>query len=158
MLIGTYEKRRRAVVAERDTPWDFAHELLPPDLDRIAPASKWASSVFRARAGRDQEIVNGPFTFAPDGNPLIGPVRGMSNYWVACGVMAGFSQGGGVGIALANWMIDGEPASTCGRWTLRASATGRPWPTRTPRFARTIRAASASASRTRNCRRRGRCG
>jgi dimethylglycine dehydrogenase len=33
----------------------------------------------------------------------------MTNYWVACGVMAGFSQGGGVGLALSNWMADGDP-------------------------------------------------
>jgi len=54
-------------------------------------------------------MINGPFTFAPDGNPVIGPVRGMTNYWSACGVMAGFSQGGGVGMALANWMVNGDP-------------------------------------------------
>ena len=54
-------------------------------------------------------LFRSPFTFAPDGNPLIGPIRGLTNYWVACGVMAGFSQGGGVGLALANWMIDGDP-------------------------------------------------
>ena len=33
----------------------------------------------------------------------------MRNYWSACGVMAGFSQGGGVGLMLAQWMIEGEP-------------------------------------------------
>ncbi len=54
-------------------------------------------------------MINGPFTFAPDGNPLIGPVKGLKNFWVACGVMAGFSQGGGVGLALSNWMIGGDP-------------------------------------------------
>lgn len=31
--------------------------------------------------------VNGAFTFTPDGNPIVGPVRGLKNYWVACGVM-----------------------------------------------------------------------
>src|SRR5690606_1604432 len=45
----------------------------------------------------------------PDGNPLVGPVPGVRNYWSACAVMAGFLQGGGVGKALAEWMIDGEP-------------------------------------------------
>ena len=40
---------------------------------------------------------------------MIGPVKGLKNFWVACGVMAGFSQGGGVGLALANWMIEGDP-------------------------------------------------
>ena len=41
---------------------------------------------------------------------MIGPVPGMRNYWVAVGVMAGFCQGGGVGLTLAEWMIDGEPS------------------------------------------------
>ena len=109
MLMGTYEK---ACVpwSEKVTPWDFGHELLPPDLDRLAPSLEVAFEHFPpfAEAGIKQ-IINGPFTFAPDGNPLVGPVRGLQNYWSACGVMAGFSQGGGVGLALANWMIDGDP-------------------------------------------------
>ncbi|MBA2255519.1 MAG: FAD-dependent oxidoreductase, partial [Chloroflexi bacterium] len=56
-----------------------------------------------------KRVINGPFTFAPDGNPLVGPVRGLPNYWVACAVMAGLSQGGGVGLALATWMTQGDP-------------------------------------------------
>ena len=109
MLIGTYEKAG-VPWSQRETPWDFTHELLSPDLDRIAGSLEVGFRHFPAleRAGI-KRIVNGPFTFAPDGNPLIGPIRGMRNYWVACGVMAGFSQGGGVGLALANWMTDGDP-------------------------------------------------
>ena len=34
---------------------------------------------------------------------------GLTNYWTACAVMAGFSQGGGVGLALSNWMVHGDP-------------------------------------------------
>src|SRR6185437_3395230 len=56
-----------------------------------------------------RKAVNGPFTFAPDGNPLVGPVRGVRNYWVACAVMAGFSQGGGIGLVLSRWMTQGDP-------------------------------------------------
>ncbi len=41
---------------------------------------------------------------------MIGPVPGMRNYWTAVGVMAGFCQAGGVGLCLAEWMIDGEPS------------------------------------------------
>jgi dimethylglycine dehydrogenase len=109
MLIGTYEKAG-VPWAVRDTPWNFTHELLPPDLERITPSLEVGFQHFPPleRAGI-KRIVNGPFTFAPDGNPLIGPIRGLSNYWVACGVMAGFSQGGGVGLALSNWMIQGDP-------------------------------------------------
>jgi dimethylglycine dehydrogenase len=35
---------------------------------------------------------------------------GLRNYWAACAVMAGFSQGGGVGLTLAEWMVEGEPS------------------------------------------------
>jgi len=109
MLMGTYEK---ACVpwSEQNTPWEFGHELLEPDLDRIAPSLEVGFQHFPAfqNAGIRQ-IINGPFTFAPDGNPLIGPVQGMTNYWSACAVMAGFSQGGGVGLALSNWIVDGDP-------------------------------------------------
>ncbi|MGT2466902.1 hypothetical protein ACVOMV_21145 [Mesorhizobium atlanticum] len=38
-------------------------------------------------------------------------MRGLPGFWVACGVMAGFSQGGGVGLALSNWMIEGDPGA-----------------------------------------------
>ncbi len=109
MLMGTYEQAGRPWALE-STPWDFDTELLPPDIDRIAPSLEVGFRHFPAfaKAGIKQ-VINGPFTFAPDGNPLIGPVRGLSNYWAAVGVMAGFSQGGGVGLALANWMVDGDP-------------------------------------------------
>jgi dimethylglycine dehydrogenase len=109
MLIGTYEKNG-VPWSERSTPWDFTHALLPPDLDRIAASLEVGFRHFPAleRAGI-KRIVNGPFTFAPDGNPVVGPIRGLANYWVAVGVMAGFSQAGGVGLALSNWMVHGDP-------------------------------------------------
>ncbi len=109
MLMGTYEKANKPW-SEQVTPWDFGHELLEPDIDRIAPSLEVGFRHFPAfqKTGIKQ-IINGPFTFAPDGNPLVGPVRGLPGFWVACGVMAGFSQGGGVGLALSNWMVHGDP-------------------------------------------------
>ena len=109
LLLGTYEKDCRPW-AEHTTPADFSHELLEPDLDRIAPSLEVAFQHFPAvgRAGI-KRVINGPFTFAPDGNPLVGPVPGLRNFYVACGVMAGFSQGGGVGLTLANWIVEGDP-------------------------------------------------
>jgi dimethylglycine dehydrogenase len=111
MLLGTYEK---ACVpwSPRTTPWDFGQDLLANDLERIAPSLEVGFRHFPAmeKAGI-KKIVNGPFTFAPDGNPLIGPIKGLKNFWVACGVMAGFSQGGGVGLSLANWMVHGDPGA-----------------------------------------------
>jgi len=110
MLLGTYEPRGTPWKVA-GTPWDFGHELLPHDLDRIAERLEMSFERIPAigEAGI-KDIINGPFTFGPDGNPMIGPVPGMTNYWCAVGVMAGFCQGGGVGLTMAEWMMDGEPS------------------------------------------------
>ncbi len=109
MLLGTYESAATPW-SPRETPWDFGQDLLQPDLERIAPSLEIGFRHFPALQHTGiRKIVNGPFTFSPDGNPLVGPVRGLRNYWCACAVMAGFSQGGGVGLALSNWMVDGDP-------------------------------------------------
>ena len=76
MVLGTYEK---ACVpwSPNNTPWDFGQELLPPDLDRIAPSLEVGFRHFPAFENVGiKQVINGPFTFAPDGNPLVGPVRG----------------------------------------------------------------------------------
>ena len=111
ILMGTYEQDCR-VWSPDTTPWDFNMQLLPDDLERLAPHLEIGFKHFPAvgRAGI-KKVVNGPFTFAPDGNPLIGPVRGLRNFWSACGVMAGFAQGGGVGLALSRWMAEGDPGA-----------------------------------------------
>ena len=111
MLLGTYE-RAGVPWSPRETPWDFTQSLLPNDLERIAPSLEVGFQHFPALGEVGiRKVVNGPFTFAPDGNPLVGPIRGLRNFWVACGVMAGFSQGGGVGLALSQWMVEGDPGA-----------------------------------------------
>ena len=110
MLLGTYEAKSTPWKVE-GTPMNFGHELLEPKLDniqdRLAIGFKRMPALEKAGI---KNIVNGPFTFGPDGSPLIGPVPGIKNYWVAVGVMAGFCQGGGVGKCIAEWIIDGEPS------------------------------------------------
>ena len=110
MLLGTYEPVGVPWKVE-GTPWNFGHELLQPDLEHIADRLELGFERIPALANTGiKDAINGPFTFGPDGNPLIGPVPGMRNYWCAIGVMAGFCQGGGVGLTMAEWMIDGEPS------------------------------------------------
>ncbi|MFT4706331.1 MAG: dimethylglycine dehydrogenase [Yoonia sp.] len=108
LCIGFYEQPCKPWAVD-GTPWDFGHELLPDNLDKVEDSIEFAFKRFPVleRAGI-KSVIHGPFTFAPDGNPLVGPVPGLRNYWSACGVMAGFSQGGGVGLMLAQWMIEGE--------------------------------------------------
>ena len=110
LVIGFYEQDCTAWAVD-GTPWNFGHELLNDDLDRIGDSLTRAYQRYPVLATAGiKTVINGPFTFAPDGNPLVGPVPGLSNYWSACGVMAGFSQGGGVGLMLAEWMVEGEPS------------------------------------------------
>jgi len=110
LLLGTYEQKSTPWKVE-GTPMNFGHELLEPKLDNIQDrlAIGFERMPALEKAGI-KNIINGPFTFGPDGSPLIGPVPGMKNYWVAVGVMAGFCQGGGVGKCISEWIIDGEPS------------------------------------------------
>jgi dimethylglycine dehydrogenase len=109
LCIGFYEQTCRPWAVD-GTPWTFGHELLPDDFDKISDSIQFAYRRFPVlETAGIKSVIHGPFTFAPDGNPLVGPVPGMRNFWSACAVMAGFSQGGGVGLTLAQWMVEGEP-------------------------------------------------
>jgi dimethylglycine dehydrogenase len=111
LLLGTYEPNG-VPWSEKATPWSFGAQLLDPDPDRIAESLEVGFRHFPIfnEVGIKQ-IINGPFTFAPDGNPVIGPVKGQRGHWLAVGIMAGLSQGGGVGKTLANWITDGDPGA-----------------------------------------------
>jgi len=110
LLLGTYEAKSTPWQIN-GTPLNFGHELLDAKLeniqDRLAIGFKRIPALEKAGI---KNIINGPFTFGPDGNPLIGPVPGKKNYWVAVAIMAGFCQAGGVGKSIAEWIIDGEPS------------------------------------------------
>ena len=88
-------------------------ELLPEEIDRISEELAHRLRPLPDACSRPESAswVNGAFTFTPDGNPLVGPVPGLRNFWAACGCMSGFSQGGAIGLVLANWMVDGDPGA-----------------------------------------------
>ena len=91
LLIGTYEQGCRHWAAG-GTPGDFGHELLASDLDRMLDNLAVAYERYPCLADAGiKQIINGPMVFAPDGNPLIGPVPGVRNYFAACGVMATYT-------------------------------------------------------------------
>ncbi len=110
LVLGLYEQSCEHWAVD-GTPWDFGLELLPDKLDRVIDGLEVAYNRYPCLQDAGvKRVINGPFTFAPDGNPLVGPVPGLRNYWCACAVMAGFSQGGGVGLTAAEWMVEGEPS------------------------------------------------
>ncbi|MDH5311890.1 MAG: FAD-dependent oxidoreductase, partial [Gammaproteobacteria bacterium] len=111
VLLGVYERNPRHWKTE-GAEWDYGMELLPEDIDRISPELLIGFARFPSleRAGI-RKWVNGAFTFTPDGNPLVGPVPGLRNFWAACGCMGGFSQGGAIGKVLAEWIVEGDPGT-----------------------------------------------
>ncbi|MDP6397600.1 MAG: FAD-dependent oxidoreductase [Arenicellales bacterium] len=108
ILVGIYEINHKHWNMD-GAPWDYGIELIQEDIDRISDELEMAFTRYPVLTEVGvKNWVNGAFTFSPDGNPLVGPVSAVPNYWLACGVMAGFLQGGGVGKTLAEWMIHGE--------------------------------------------------
>ncbi len=122
VLLGIYEIEHEHWAMD-GAPWDYGMELFQEQTDRIEHELTLGFERYPAL----QEVgvktwVNGAFTFSPDGNPLVGPVRGKRGYWCACAVMAGFLQGGGVGKTLAEWMIHGEPEADA--WAMDVARYG----------------------------------
>jgi glycine cleavage system T protein len=108
-ITGGYEHNPRALQMS-EIAGEFKYKLLPPDWDRFTPLME--NSVMRVPAVEKAEIrqlLNGPEGFTPDGEFLLGPtdVRG---FWVACAFCAhGLAGAGGLGKAMAEWIIEGTP-------------------------------------------------
>ena len=151
---GHLRAGRRALVAANRLPGISGRTFCRTIWSASRRALRSDSSISRrSSAAGIKKVVNGPFTFAPDGNPLVGPIRGLQEFLGGLRRHGRIQPGRRRGpCALA---LDGRRrprARTSGAWTWRATATGRRSPTPTRRCGRIIRAASASAFRTRSCR------
>ena len=111
LLLGPYERNCRAHWHEPDdpTPDDFSFQLYPDDLDRL----EWYIEDAMARVpllgtAGISKVINGPIPYAPDGNPLIGPMPGVPNAFEACVFTFGIVQAGGAGKVAAEWVANGE--------------------------------------------------
>ncbi|WP_315923589.1 FAD-dependent oxidoreductase [Mesorhizobium sp. SP-1A] len=111
MNLGPYERNCRAHWATPDDPMpaDFSFQLYPDDLERL----EWYLNAAVSRvpilgtAGLSN-VINGPIPYAPDGNPLIGPMPGVPNAFEACVFTFGIAQAGGAGKVLAEWVTEGR--------------------------------------------------
>ena len=109
ILIGPYEMAEAQAWGLDGVDWGFDMDLLPPDIDRLAPSLEEAAKRIPAfeHAGI-KRIVSGPITHTPDGNFLLGPAGGVKNFWMSCGASIGVTQGPGSGKYLAQWMVHGQ--------------------------------------------------
>lgn len=108
-LIGIYEKENPRAVWLNHCPWELENELFTPDYERIMP---WLENAMErmpslANLGIKRE-VHGAISHPPDGNPLIGPVAGLRNYWCCCGTQIGIGWGPGLARELARWIVHGS--------------------------------------------------
>lgn len=111
MNLGPYERNCKAhwVTPDDPMPDDFSFQLFPDDLERL----EWYLNDAVERvpilgtAGLSR-MINGPIPYAPDGNPLIGPMPGVPNAYEACVFTFGICQAGGAGKVLAEWVTEGE--------------------------------------------------
>ncbi len=118
LLVGAYEKDGR-FWAEEGTPLDFGHDLLPDDLDRIMENVLRACGRVPALGDAGvKKVINGPMIWSPDSAALYGPVPELKNYYCCNGIIPGFSQSGGLGLLLAQWIVEGEPELDLFPWDL----------------------------------------
>ncbi|WP_282607153.1 FAD-dependent oxidoreductase [Pelagibius sp. Alg239-R121] len=108
LILGPYEKGAPACFVD-GVPETFGQDLFPGDLERLEPHIEAAINrvpIFGEVGIKD--VVNGPISYTPDGNPMIGPAFGLRNYWLAEGFSFGVTAAGGAGRYLAEWICEGE--------------------------------------------------
>jgi 4-methylaminobutanoate oxidase (formaldehyde-forming) len=110
MLFGGYENEPHARWLD-GVPWEHAAKSLAPDWDRFQPLMEGAIRRFPFLADAEAvRLVCHPDAMTPDAIPLIGPMPGVRGFWVAAGLsLNGFGGGGGIGQAVARWIVDGDP-------------------------------------------------
>jgi 4-methylaminobutanoate oxidase (formaldehyde-forming) len=110
LVMGGYEPNP-IPWAQDGIPEGFNFTLLDNDWDHFEPLMEQAIARVPtlAEAGIRQ-MLNGPESFTPDGNFILGQAPERNNVFVGTGFNAfGIASGGGAGMALAEWTLNGEP-------------------------------------------------
>ncbi len=109
LAIGGWEKLTRKVNPKEGFPWQNERHLFDGDMDRLTEFLEPAMArlPILERLGI-RTIVNGPIPISPDGEPVMGPVPGLENFFAACAFTSGIAASGGAGKAAANWIMHGD--------------------------------------------------
>ncbi|TMC62988.1 MAG: FAD-dependent oxidoreductase [Chloroflexota bacterium] len=136
LVMGGYERDPSPFGLDGIAP-DFNNRLLPEDWARFEPLSSYAvTRVPALEHGEVVKLINGPEAFTPDNEFVLGEssVRG---FYVAAGFCAhGIAGAGGMGRAMAEWIIDGEPSLDL--WKMDLRRFGAPYRNRDYTLARTV--------------------
>ncbi|HEX9064405.1 MAG TPA: FAD-dependent oxidoreductase, partial [Streptosporangiaceae bacterium] len=161
LLMGGFEPDAKPWVASDEIPEPFEFQLLPEDWEQIDIFLRNAAHRVPAMESAGiKKFYNGPESFTPDHNFIMGLAPELANYFVLAGFnSSGIAFAGGAGRALAAWIADGDPGLDLGpvdirrfaamqgnkRW-LRSRVTeivglhfAMAWPNREPDSARGVR-------------------
>ncbi len=105
-------------------PEGFEFQLLPEDWDQFEPLMR--AAIHRTpclETAEVRQLLNGPESFTPDGNFILGEAPGCRGLFVAAGFnSAGIANAGGAGRLMAEWMVGGEPSVDLGDVDIRRFA------------------------------------
>lgn len=110
MMLGAFEPRAKPW-GMTGIPEDFEFDSLPEDFEHFEPILEMACNRMPLfETAGVHTFFNGPESFTPDDRYYLGEAPEVQNYWVAAGYNSiGIVSSGGAGMALAQWMEDGEP-------------------------------------------------
>ncbi len=125
LVMGGYESNP-IPWAEQGVPPGFNFSLLDSNWDHFEPLMEQAiERVPKMAEAGVKELINGPESFTPDGNFILGEAPELGSFFVGAGFNAfGIASGGGAGMALAEWVVKGEPPFDL--WPVDIRRFGRP--------------------------------
>jgi heterotetrameric sarcosine oxidase gamma subunit len=113
LVVGGFEPEAKPWVAPDAIPVPFEFQLLPEDWDHFSVLMD--SALTRIPALREtgvKKFYNGPESFTPDNQFILGEAPELRNFFVAAGFNSvGIASAGGAGLALAEWITSGQPSS-----------------------------------------------
>jgi glycine cleavage system aminomethyltransferase T/glycine/D-amino acid oxidase-like deaminating enzyme len=113
LLVGGFEPEAKPWVPPDQIPYPFEFQLLGEDWEHFSVLMD--SAITRVpvleKTGM-KKLYNGPESFTPDNQFILGPAPQVRNFYVAAGFNSvGIASAGGAGKALADWIVDGHPGS-----------------------------------------------
>lgn len=112
LVMGGFEPKAKPWKMD-PIPSTFQFELLDEDWDQFEPLMKTAMHRTPCLETADiKMLLNGPESFTPDGNFILGEAPEVRNYFVCAGFnSAGIANSGGAGRLMAEWIVGGEPST-----------------------------------------------
>ena len=125
VMLGAFQAESKPWMVER-VPDDFSNQLLEPDWEKFAePLKNGKHRIPALQKCGFAKFTNGPESFTPDNNFIMGEAPELKNLFVGAGFNSvGIASAGGAGKYLAEWMLAGEP--TLDLWSVDIRRFG-PW-------------------------------